>query len=89
MRFEGKGKERGTCMYFRTQQYYRINRQLKKAYHAAIRNGSTEEAMQAIRETNARIVELFAHGGLISPEWAAALGHRHDGGACCGDGQSS
>jgi len=64
-------------MYFRTQQYYRINRQLKKSYHACIRNGGTEEEARAIRETNAHIVELFTHGGLISHEWAAALGHRH------------
>ena len=70
-------EERGKLMYFRTQQYYRINRQLKKSYHACIRNGGTEEEARAIRETNAHIVELFAHGGLISHEWAAALGHRH------------
>ena len=70
-------EERGKLMYFRTQQYYRINRQLKKSYHSCIRNGGTEEDARAIRETNAHIVELFAHGGLISHEWAAALGHRH------------
>lgn len=70
-------KERGILMYFRAQQYYRINRRLKKSYHALLRAGAAEEATQAIRETNAHIVELFAHGGLISHEWAAALGHRH------------
>ena len=64
-------------MYFRAQQYYRINRHLKKSYHACIRSGGTEEATRAIRETNAHIVELFAHGGLISHEWAADLGHSH------------
>ena len=64
-------------MYFRAQQYYRINRHLKKSYHARIRSGGMEEATRAIRETNAHIVELFAHGGLISHEWAAALGHSH------------
>jgi len=39
----------------------------------------SEEEARPIRETNAHIVELFAHGGLISSEWAAALGHRHEG----------
>ena len=72
-------QERGIFMYFRAQQYYRINRHLKKAYHRLRRNGGSEEEARPIRETNAHIVELFAHGGLISSEWAAALGHRHEG----------
>ncbi|BEU88257.1 hypothetical protein TAMA11512_17210 [Selenomonas sp. TAMA-11512] len=67
-------------MYFRAQQYYRINRQLKKSYHDRVRRGEDKEVPALHREINERIVELFVHGGHISHEVAAALGHTHDHG---------
>ncbi len=62
-------------MDYRAQQYYKINRQLKKAYHQKVRAGADAEATKIFREINAHIVADFAHDGLISHEWAAALGH--------------
>ncbi len=62
-------------MNLRVQQYYKINRQLKKAYHQRVREKNGEAEIAAIREINAHLVGSFAHRGLISHEWAAALGH--------------
>lgn len=63
-------------MDYRAQQYYKINRQLKKAYHQKVREGAAAETMQIFKDINAHIVESFAQDGLISHEWAAALGHQ-------------
>lgn len=62
-------------MDYRAQQYYKINRQIKKAYHQKVRDGGSDEDMVIFKEINAHIVASFAHDGLISHEWAAALGH--------------
>lgn len=64
-------------MHFRAQQYYRINRRLKKSYHDRVRRGAGEEIPAAHKEINARIVEIFTHGGHISRELAEVLGHAH------------
>ena len=65
-------------MNIRERQYYRINRQLKRAYHQKVLAGANAEEVKPYMEMNARIVEFFAHTGLISHEWAAALGHKHE-----------
>ena len=62
-------------MNIRVQQYYGINRQLKKAYHQRVREKAGEQEIAVIREINAHLVESFAHQGLISQEWAEASGH--------------
>lgn len=65
-------------MYFRAQQYYKINSLLKKGYHAKVRNGEGENVLPVYKEINLEIVELFAHGGYISHEMAEILGHKHE-----------
>lgn len=67
----------GIIMYFRTQQYYRINRLVKKSYHDRVRRGGCEEIPKAHREIHARIVAAFTNAGHISHAWAEALGHTH------------
>lgn len=71
------GKKEGKHMRIRTQQYYRLNRLLKKSYHARIRAGEPAGIYETYRQINEEIVALFAHGGLIGADWAAALGHTH------------
>ncbi len=70
-------------MNYREHQYYKINRQIKKAYHAAVRRGAGEKETALYREINERIVKLFAQDGLISTEWAAALHYPHLHEDCC------
>ena len=65
-------------MYFRAQQYYKINTMLKKGYHERARHGEGEAAYSVYQGINAEIVSLFAHGGYISHEMAEILGHKHE-----------
>ena len=65
-------------MNFRAQQYYKINTMLKKGYGKKVRCGEGEAALPLYKEINEHIVELFAHGGLISHEMAEILGHKHE-----------
>jgi hypothetical protein len=62
----------------REHQYYKINRLLKKSYHARIRAGEDADIYETYRAMNEKIVALFHHGGLIDGVAAAALGHSHD-----------
>lgn len=61
----------------REHQYYKINRLLKKSYHARIRAGEDASIFETYREMNEKIVALFHHGGLIDGAAAEALGHHH------------
>ena len=68
-------QRKGKNMNVRVQQYYKINRHLKKAYHQRVREQAAASEIARIRELNLHLVDSFAHQGLISHEWAAALGH--------------
>ncbi len=62
----------------RAQQFYKINSGVKKSYHQLVREGKdTPEKVDVFKEINANIVTYFAHNGMISHEWAEALGHHH------------
>lgn len=61
----------------REHQYYKINRLLKRSYHARIRAGEDAGIYETYREMNEAIVALFHHGGLIDAAAAEALGHHH------------
>ncbi|WP_294159458.1 hypothetical protein [uncultured Selenomonas sp.] len=61
----------------REHQYYKINRLLKKSYHARIRAGEAADIYETYRWMNEEIVALFHHGGLIDGVAAEALGHHH------------
>ena len=64
----------------REHQYYKINRLLKKSYHARIRAGEDAAIYETYREMNEEIVALFHHTGLIDGTAAEALGHHHEHG---------
>lgn len=61
----------------REHQYYKINRLLKRSYHARIRAGEDAGIYETYREMNEAIVALFHHGGLIDAAAAEALGQHH------------
>lgn len=64
-------------MFFRSQQYYKINRHLRKAYHRKECLGDTR-ALATLREVNQHIVAVFSKASLITAEWAAILEDREN-----------